>query len=263
MSGAATLLQLDGLTKLYGGLAAVQDVSFSVPPGVIAAVIGPNGAGKTTLFNLISGFTPPNQGRVVLDGHELTGLRADQIASRGLVRTFQLVRLFPQMTALGNVLVGFHMHIRGGSIAAVVRPRWLRDQEARIRAEAWELLGLVGLQHQADILAGNLTYGQQRLLEVARGLAARPKLLMLDEPAAGLNTGETVELSNLIRLIRDRGITVLFIEHDMSLVMGIAEQVHVLNFGRRIASGTPQEVQKEPAVVEAYLGSAETAVGEA
>lgn len=256
MTGVATLLQVDGLTKRYGGLAAVQDVSFSIPPGVIAAVIGPNGAGKTTLFNLISGFTPPNQGRVILDGHDLTGLRSDQRAARGLVRTFQLVRLFPQMTALGNVLVGFHMHIHGGSIAAIVRPRWLREQEARIRAEAWELLGLVGLQHQADTLASNLTYGQQRLLEVARGLAARPKLLMLDEPAAGLNTGETVELSNLIKKIRGRGITVLFIEHDMGLVMGIAEQVHVLNFGRRIASGTPQEVQNEPAVVEAYLGSA-------
>lgn len=256
MTAVATLLQVDGLTKRYGGLAAVQDVSFSIPPGVIAAVIGPNGAGKTTLFNLISGFTPPNQGRVILDGHDLTGLRSDQRAARGLVRTFQLVRLFPQMTALGNVLVGFHMHIHGGSIAAIVRPRWLREQEARIRAEAWELLGLVGLQHQADTLASNLTYGQQRLLEVARGLATRPKLLMLDEPAAGLNTGETVELSNLIKKIRDRGITVLFIEHDMGLVMGIAEQVHVLNFGRRIASGTPQEVQNEPAVVEAYLGSA-------
>ncbi len=261
--GEAPLLRVDGLTKRFGGLAAVQDVSFAVPRGVIAAVIGPNGAGKTTLFSLISGFLRPTEGRVFLADKDITNRRPDQIARHGLVRTFQLVRLFPQMTVLDNVLVGFHLHTKGEWLAAIVRPGWLRAQEAHIREAARELLALVKLDHQADALAANLTYGQQRLLEVARGLAAKPSLLMLDEPAAGLNSGETAELSAVIRSIRDRGVTVLFIEHDMGLVMGVAEQVHVLNFGRRIASGTPESVQKEPAVIEAYLGGVEPRVAAA
>jgi branched-chain amino acid transport system ATP-binding protein len=259
MSGP--LLQIEGLTRRYGGLAAVQDVSFAVPAGVIAAVIGPNGAGKTTLFNLISGFTPPNEGRVMLDGQVLTGLRADQVAARGLVRTFQLVRLFPQMTALGNVLVGFHMHSKGGSLAAIVRPRWLREQEVRIRGEAWGLLGLVGLQHQADTLANNLTYGQQRLLEIARGLAAQPKLIMLDEPAAGLNAEERKTLGTLLRLLRGRGMTILLVEHNVPFVTEYCDELVLLEAGAVTARARLDAPLPER--LDAYLKYKPTLAGEA
>jgi branched-chain amino acid transport system ATP-binding protein len=254
MSGPA-LLRIEALGMRFGGLAALQDVSFSVPDGAIVAVIGPNGAGKTTMFNIVTGFRRPTAGRVRFGDRDITHLRPHQVAACGLVRTFQLVRLFHRMTTLENVLVGFHMKTRGGIASAILGPAWLRAQEAGIRERALELLDLVGLSHQGGALAANLTYGQQRLLEVARALAAAPTLLMLDEPAAGLNAGETRELSRLIARIRERGATVLFIEHDMNLVMDVADEIHVLDFGRLIASGAPNEIQRHPAVIEAYLGS--------
>jgi branched-chain amino acid transport system ATP-binding protein len=255
-------LRIEGLTKRFGGITALHGVSFSVRPQAIVAIIGPNGAGKTTLFNLISGFHRPDHGRVYFEGHDITSLGPEQIASAGVVRTFQIVRLFNQMTALENVLVGFHLNTRGGFGSAVLRPGWLRAQEKRIREEAEELLARVSLAGVRDTPAGNLTCGQQRLLEIARALAVRPKLLMLDEPAAGLNTPETNELLSLIRRIRDQGLTVVLVEHDMNLVMSVADQIHVLNFGERIASGAPQQIQAHPGVIEAYLGGSPKALNQ-
>ena len=252
---AGVSLRVEGLSKRFGGVTAVQGVSFSIPTGAIVAIIGPNGAGKTTLFNLISGFHRPDQGHVYFDGKEITALAPEKIASAGIVRTFQIARLFNQITVLENVLVGFHLRTWGGVVSALVGGKSLQQQEHGIREEARELLSMVALDGVSESLAGNLTGGQQRLLEIARALAARPKLLMLDEPAAGLNAPETRQLFALIRCIRERGVTVLLVEHDMTLVMSVANQIHVLNFGERIASGSPEEIQTNPAVIEAYLGS--------
>ena len=219
------------------------------------AVIGPNGAGKTTLFNAISGFFPPTEGRIAFDGDDITGVAQRTIAARGLVRTYQLVQLFKDLTVAENVHVGFHLVTKGAIGAALLRPRWMREQEARIREETKELLAFVGLSAQAEARADTLPYGQQRLLEVARALAAKPRLLLLDEPAAGLNTDETEKLADTILRIRDGGITVLLIEHDMSLVMRIAQRIVVLDFGRKIAEGTPAEIKAHPDVIAAYLGT--------
>jgi branched-chain amino acid transport system ATP-binding protein len=250
----APLLSLKSLTKNFGGIAATNDISLDVVTGSITAVIGPNGAGKTTLFNLVAGFYRTDKGRIELNGQDITNKPPDQIASRGLIRTFQLVRPFGQMTAFENVLVGFHMQTRGDLLSAILRPRWLQEQERSIREKAAQLLEMVGLGMQMDTPALSLTYGQQRLLEIARALAAKPLLLMLDEPAAGLTAPETVHLAHLIKTIRNQGVSILLIEHDIELVMGIAEQVCVLDFGRRIACGTPAQIRKDPAVIDAYLG---------
>ena len=261
MAKAPEALRLEGVVKRFGGLTAVRQVSFAVPANSIVAVIGPNGAGKTTLFHLISGFHRLDAGRIYFRDAEITNLPPEQIASAGAIRTFQIVRLFGQMTALENVLVGFHLNTHGSVLSAIIRFRWFRDQEKRIHKQAHDLLDLVGLTQLGQMPARNLTYGQQRLLEIARALAGRPKLLMLDEPAAGLNTAETRDLMALIRRIREDGVTVLLVEHDMSLVMSLADEIHVINFGERIASGRPEDIQVNPAVIEAYLGSSAAKVG--
>jgi branched-chain amino acid transport system ATP-binding protein len=249
------LLSVENVTKRFGGLTANEAISFDVPETTVFAVIGPNGAGKTTLFNAISGFFPPTEGRIAFDGADITGLPQRKIAARGLVRTYQLVQLFKDLTVEENVQVGFHLVTRGAIGAALLRPRWVREQEERIRAETNDLLAFVGLAAQADMRADTLPYGRQRLLEVARALAAKPRLLLLDEPAAGLNPDETQALADTILRIRERGVTVLLIEHDMSLVMRIAQHIVVLDFGRKIAEGTPDQIKQHPDVIAAYLGT--------
>ncbi len=251
---ADPILHVSNITKRFDGVVAVNKVSFDVERHSITAVIGPNGAGKTTMFSAISGFRSADEGTVTFEGADITRERADEVAQRGLIRTFQLVRLFRQMSVLDNVRVGLYSQTRGGFAAAVVRPAWFREQERRGIDEARAVLDRVGLLAQENAEASTLTYGQQRLLEVARALAAKPKLLLLDEPAAGLNRVESDNLAALIRKIRDGGTTVLFVEHDMDLVMRVAETIHVLDFGEHIAHGTPAEVKANPAVLKAYLG---------
>ena len=253
-----TLLRLDAVTRRFGGLVAVDNVSLDIAAQGVTAIIGPNGAGKTTLFNCISGFTAPSAGRVEFAGADITGLAAEEIARRGLVRTFQLVQLFEHLSVLENVKVGRHLHTKGG-LGSALLPHRAHTIEASVETFARDLLRKVGLDAQADTLAGVLPYGQKRLLEIARALAAEPKLLMLDEPAAGLNRGETTRLADLIRRIVTLGVTVLLIEHDMSFVMNIADRLAVLDFGKLIASGTPAEVQRNPDVIAAYLGTMEAA----
>jgi branched-chain amino acid transport system ATP-binding protein len=254
-----TLLALEGVTRRFGGLVAVDAVDLTVEQGGVTAIIGPNGAGKTTLFHIISGFQTPNEGRIIFTGEDITGSPPERIAAHGLVRTFQLVQLFRDLTAVENVKVGCHLQTRGGVVTALVRPKSARQTEAQVEATARELLGFVGLEAHGDLPASALTYGQQRLLEIARALAAKPKLLLLDEPAAGLNSQESRLLSATIRNIVAQGTTVLLIEHDMNLVMSTADTVAVLDFGRRIAEGTPASVRENPAVIAAYLGTTEAA----
>ena len=251
------LLAVSGLTKRFGGLTAVDAVDFAVERGRLHALIGPNGAGKTTMFNLVSGFISPNAGHVRFGGQDITGWRPDRVAKVGLVRTFQIVRPFAEMTVLENVLVGFHTRTRGGVGAALVRPPSTRRQDETIRAEAAQILNRIGLQDRAEEPASNLTFGQQRFLEIGRALAVRPRLLMADEPAAGLNREETAFLGDLLGKLRDEGMAVLLVEHDVNLVMRIAEHIVVLDFGRKIAEGPPKVVQEDPAVHTAYLGDEE------
>ena len=249
-----TLLSLQGVTRRFGGLVAVDAIDLEVAQGGVTAVIGPNGAGKTTLFNIISGFQTPNAGRIVFAGHDITARSPEKIAASGLVRTFQLAQLFQNLSVLENIQVGCHLHTKGGVLSALMRTRSTRQAEREVEARARELLDFVGLEGAAEAEASALAYGQQRLLEIARALAAKPKLVLLDEPAAGLSAEESKRLSAAIRAIAGRGTTVLLIEHDMKLVMNTADTIAVLDFGRKIAEGAPATVRENPAVIAAYLG---------
>jgi branched-chain amino acid transport system ATP-binding protein len=250
-----TLLNVRGLTKRFAGLVANNEIDLAVPEGSLFAVIGPNGAGKTTFFNMLSGFLHPTSGTIEVAGRDITNVRQDKIAAMGLIRTFQLVQMFQGMSVVENVEVGFHLRTRGGIASALMRPPWLRRQETETRAKARELLDFVGIGAQAEMNAELLPYGQQRLLEVARAMAAQPRLLLLDEPAAGLNAHETDALAEVIQHINARGVTVLLIEHDVGLVTRIAHRIAVLDFGCKIAEGTPDEIKQHPDVIAAYLGT--------
>jgi branched-chain amino acid transport system ATP-binding protein len=249
-----TLLEVNNLSKRFGGLQAVKDVSFTVRKGCIKAVIGPNGAGKTTLFNLVSGFLPPDAGSILYRGAQIHGRSPHEIAALGLSRTFQHIRLFTHMTALENVMVGCHVRSRAGFVACMLNLPWTRREEQMIRAEALELMEFLGIAGLADADAASLSYGQQRSVELARALAGGPAMLLLDEPAAGLNMRETADTAKLISRIRERGITVLIVEHDMQLVMNISDEVVVLSYGEKIADDAPRAVQNDPEVVRVYLG---------
>ncbi len=252
-----TLLSVRGVTKRFGGLTAVDDVSFDVAPGTIKALIGPNGAGKTTLFNLISGVMPPDAGEIRFGGAPVQGLAPHAIAARGMSRTFQHIRLFPKMTVHENVMMGRHVHSRAGFLAGMLNLPYTWKEERRIREKSLEILGRLGLSGRAAEEATSLPYGQQRVVELGRALACEPRLLLLDEPAAGLNIRETVEMGRLIRTIRairDMGVTVLLVEHDMSLVMNISDEVVVLSYGQKIAEDRPLAIQKNPEVIRVYLG---------
>ena len=252
------ILSVQDVTVQFGGLKANDNISFDVQAGSIFAVIGPNGAGKTTLFNVISGFFQPTEGQVFFNGCSLAGLAQHEVSSRGLVRTYQLVQLFNDLTVLENVKIGCHRVTSGGILASLLRPRWMKDQEKSVEEKALSCLDFVGLASVAGMQAGKLPYGQQRLLEVARALASEPELLMLDEPAAGLNVQETSALADVIERINARGVTVLLVEHDMGLVMRVAQQMIVLDFGSKIAEGTPEFIKQHPDVLAAYLGGTET-----
>ena len=248
------LLEIRELSRFFGGLKAVNDVSFTVRAGAIKSVIGPNGAGKTTLFNLISGMLACDSGIVVQNGQDITGLAPHRIAELGISRTFQTTKLFSRMTVLENVMVGRHARTKAGFLSGVLNLPWTWKEEREIRERSMELLDALGLADAAGDLASNLPFGRQRLLEIARALATEPSLLMLDEPAAGLNIYETREMADLVLKIRGWGVTVLLVEHDMSLVMDISDQIVVLNYGRKVAEGEPSDIQRDPEVIRIYLG---------
>ncbi len=248
------VMTVEDISKAFGGIQALQGVSFRIEAGHIHAVIGPNGAGKTTLFNIITGAYAPDAGRVVYDGREIQGLRVHDIVSMGISRTFQNVELFGSLTVLENVLVGGHVRTRCGFLAAIGRFPWVKREEEVARRKAMEILEFVGLKDIVHHKSMDLPFGWQRFLEIARALAVEPRLMLLDEPASGLNAVETQQLADLLVQIKERGVTILLVEHDMTLTMGISDRILVLHQGRPLAEGTPREIQADESVISAYLG---------
>ncbi len=250
-----TLLQVEDLSRRFGGVAAIEGLSFDLPAGAIHSIIGPNGAGKTTLLNLITGVYAPTHGRILLDGDDVTGLRPSDLALRGLSRTFQNLQVFMNMSAVENVMVGLHRHADTRLSSALLRLRGLGRAERESAATAVGLLADVGLGEHADTETSAMPYGALKRLEIARALAAKPQILFLDEPAAGLNSKETAEIDELVRKVADNNVTVVLVEHDMKMVMNISDRILVLDYGKKLAEGTAREVRENPDVIAAYLGS--------